>query len=146
MKHIVTITNSIADLSNLCIENEFVVEVMNHSKFFAVAGKVICNRSLLGDEDLETIWDLANWGVSQPKECVIKGGVYNGDKAFYRDDFLYIPLRKDIDVVNDNMMVRKHYDTNKGYYCKTDRKNHTEEWCFASRDTIIADMKANPFI
>lgn len=146
MKKNVAIINFVADLSNFRIEDEFVVEVMNHSKLFAVAGKVVCNRSLLGDEDLETIWDLANWGVSQPKECVIKGGVYDGDKAFYRDDFLYIPLRKDIDVVNDNIMVRKHYDTNKGYYCKSDRKSGEEEWCLDSRDNIIAEMKANPFI
>ena len=146
MKNICSIKDGVADLTNFHIEDEFVVEAMNHDKRFAVAGKVICNRSLLGDNDLEVIWDLANWGVSQPKEVVIKGSCYDGMVGYASEGFLYIPQRKDIDVVNDNVMIRKHYDTNNGYYLRSDRSKHLEEWCYATRQEIMADMKLNPFI
>lgn len=146
MKRLFIIKKNTADLSGLDLKDEFVCEVMNHEKLFTVAGKVIANRNLLGDDDLDIIWDLANWGVSQLKEVTIKGGCYEGMKAFGADDFIYIPLRKDIDVVNDNIMIRKHYDTDNGYYLKSDRHGNCDEWCYATRQEILADMRANPFI
>ena len=143
-----TIKDGVADLSGLDLKDEFIVEAMNHSKLFVVAGKIIANRNLLGDNDLETIWDLANWGVSQPKEVSIVGGCYDGCKAFVSsdNDFIYIPMKKDMDVVNDNVMIRKHYDIENGYYLKSDRSERQDEWRYASRLEITADMKANPFI
>lgn len=146
MKNICSIKDGVADLTNFRIEDEFVVEAMNHKKLFAVAGKAICNRSLLGNCDLEIIWDLANWGVSQPKEVVIKGSCYDGMLGYTRENFLYIPLRKDIDVVNENVMIRKHYDINNGYYLRSDRSKNFDDWRYATRQEITTDMKLNPFI
>lgn len=148
MKKIFQITDKVVDLSKLNLKDEFIVEAMNHNKLFAVAGKVIANRNILGDNDLETIWDLANWGVSHPSEITIKGGVYDGCKAFVsRDmDFIYIPLRKDISVVNDNVMIRKHYDIETGYYLWSDRKENRDEWRYATRNEILSEMRANPYI
>lgn len=146
MKKLFTIKENTADLSGLELKDEFICEAMNHDKLFAVAGKVVANRNLLGDTDLDVIWDLANWGCSQPKEVTIEGSCYEGMKAYVSGDFLYIPMRKDIDVVNDNVMIRKHYDTDNGYYLKSDRHADYDEWRYATRNEILADMRANPFI
>lgn len=148
MKKIFQVTDRVVDLSKLDVKDEFIVEAMNSSKLFAVCGKVIANRNILGDNDLETIWDLANWGVSHPGMITIKGSVYDGSTAYVSSDldFIYIPMRKDIDVVNDNIMVRKHYDTNFGYYLRSDRSKNIDEWRFAPAAEIMADMKANPHI
>lgn len=129
--------------------DEFVVEAMMRDGKFKVIGKVITDKNLLNDDDLETIWDYANWGTNGYEKMVVADGTYKGCKAFSDGRLFYVIMTSDVDVVNDNVMVRKHYDTNQGYYIKSSRlhKEQTKDlWCFGSRETIENEYKSNPFI
>ena len=49
------------EISDFKAADEFVVEAMMQDGKFKVIGKVIIDNNLLNDDDLETIWDYANW-------------------------------------------------------------------------------------
>lgn len=132
------------------IADEFVVEAMNHEGKFVVIGKVICKNSLLNDNDLNTIWDLANWSVNgQTLEYVGEElPVYANCKGMVDGGILFVVMGG-TGIVNDNMMVRKHYDTKNGYYLKSERIHKDlkhDVWCYGTREEIISEYRSNPFI
>lgn len=72
-----------------------------------------------------------------------------GLKAFSDGRLFYVITDDETGVVNDNIMVRKHYDVNNGYYIKSSRLHKElskDLWCFGSRETIENEYKSNPFI
>lgn len=130
-------------------KDEFVVEAMTHGGKFKVIGKVITDNNLLNDDDLDTIWDYANWEMNCHEKMIISNGVYKGFQAFSNGRLCYIITNDEIGVVNDNIMVRKHYDVDNGYYIKSSRlhKGQSKDiWCFGSISAIVLEYKLNPFI
>lgn len=132
------------------IADEFVVEAMNHEGKFVVIGKVISKNALLNDNDLNTIWDLANWSVNgQTLEYIGNDiPVYANCKGMYDEGLLYVVMGG-TGIVNDNMMVRKHYDTKNGYYLKSGRIHKDlkrDVWCYGSLEEITSEYRSNPFI
>lgn len=129
--------------------DEFVVEAMMHDGKFKVIGKVLTKNNLLNDDDLETIFDFANWGVNGHELAVVGTGVYSGMDADSDGKMTYVIFDSEVSVVNDNIMVRKHYDVSNGYYIKSSRLHKEQSrdvWCYGSRETIISEYKSNPFI
>ena len=62
---------------------------------------------------------------------------------------VYLKINERVGVVNDNIMVRKHYDVENGYYLQSKRVHpelKKDVWCFGSRSTIVLEYKLNPFI
>lgn len=130
-------------------EKEFIVEAMGLDGKFKVIGKVLTENNLLNDDDLEDIFDFANWGVNGKEQMIVVDGVYSGCKMECDSKMVYIILDSQIDVVNDNIAVRKHYDTNNGYYIKSARVHKEQErdiWCYGAMETIISEYKSNPFV
>lgn len=103
---------NVIEISDFNAADEFVVEAMMHDGKFKVIGKVITDNNLLNDDDLETIWDYANWETNGYEKMVVSNGVYKGLKAFSDGRLFYVITDDEIGVVNDNIMVRKHYDVN----------------------------------
>lgn len=122
-------------------EKEYIVEAMFNGKF-KVVGKVLTDKKTLTIDDLETIWDFANWGVNNKEQMQVCDGVYRGCKAECNKDMIYIIMDAFIDAVNANILIRKHYDTDKGYYIKSARR-HREQlndiWCFGTTKQVIAE-------
>lgn len=139
----------VIEISDFNAADEFVVEAMMHDGKFKVIGKVITDNNLLNDDDLETIWDYANWETNGYEKMIVSNGVYKGLKAFSDGRLFYVITDEEVGVVNDNIMVRKHYDVNNGYYIKSSRLHKEQSkdlWCFGSRETIDNEYKSNPFI
>lgn len=135
---------------NFSLANEYVVEAMNHDGKFAVIGKVICGKNLLGDDELEDIWDFANWAVNGKTQYVVEQElqVYSGCQAMRNEDMIYIIMGGN-GIVNDNIMVRKHYDTKYGYYLLSSRIHKTQNrdiWSYGTREEIMSEYQMNPFI
>lgn len=131
------------------VENEFIVEAMNHDGKFKVVGKVLTDNNLLNDDDLDDIWDLANWGTNGLEVEVIKDGTYAGCKAQRVKGLLYVRMDEQVNVVNDNIIVRKHYDMENAYYLKSARAHKGMKhdlWCFGSKSEYLSELKSNPFI
>lgn len=130
--------------------DEFVVEAMMPDGKFKVIGKVITSQNLLNDDDLEDIWDFANWGTNGRELAKVANGVYAGMDADSNDKMIYVICDSEVSIVNDNIMVRKHYDVANGYYIKSYRLHKEQDgkdiWCFGSRETITNEYKSNPFI
>ena len=125
------------EISDFNAADEFVVEAMMQDGKFKVIGKVIIDNNLLNDDDLETIWDYANWETN---------GVYKGLNAFSDGRMFYVITDDEVGVVNDNIMVRKHYDVNNGYYIKSSRLHKEQSrdlWCFGSCETIENEYRSN---
>lgn len=136
-------------VSSYSKEKEFVVEAMGSDGKFKVIGKVLTENNLLNDDDLDDIWDFANWGVNGEEQMVIVDGVYAGYKVECNDKLAYVILDSEVSVVNDNIAIRKHYDVNNGYYIKSSRlhKGQTSDvWCYGSMEAIVSEYKSNPFI
>lgn len=130
-------------------EKEFIDEAMGLDGKFKVIGKVLTENNLLNDDDLESIFDFANWGVSGKEQMIVADGVYSGCKMECDSKMVYIIMDSQIDVVNDNIVIRKYYDVKNGYYIKSTRVHKEQEhdiWCYGSRETIISEYKSNPFI
>ena len=138
------------DISGYDVKSEFIVEAMNLNGKFEVIGKALINQNLLNDADLETIWDLANWSVNgNEAQTVMDGSVYAGYQCYVSGMVVYVVTNPNVGVVNDNIIVRKHYDTTTAYYIKSSRlhKGQTKDiWSFGSYDSIVNEYKANPFI
>ena len=129
--------------------DEFVVEAMMRDGKFKVIGKVLTKNNLLNDDDLETIHDFANWGVNGHELGMVSNGIYAGMDADSDGKMAYVIFDSEVSVVNDNIMVRKHYDVSNGYYIKSSRLHKEQSrdvWCYGSRETIISEYKSNPFI
>lgn len=134
------------EISDFNAADEFVVEAMMQDGKFKVIGKVIIDNNLLNDDDLETIWDYANWETNGYEKMVVSNGVYKGLNAFSDGRMLYVITDDEVGVVNDNIMVRKHYDVNNGYYIKSSRLHKEQSkdlWCFGSCETITNEYKSN---
>lgn len=134
------------EISEFNAADEFVVEAMMQDGKFKVIGKVITDNNLLNDDNLETIWDYANWETNGYEKMVVSNGVYKGLKAFSDGRLFYVITDDEIGVVNDNIMVRKHYDVNNGYYIKSSRLHKEQSkdlWCFGSCETITNEYKSN---
>lgn len=130
-------------------EKEFIVEAVGLDGKFKVIGKVLTENNLLNDDDLESIFDFANWGVNGKEQMIVVDGIYSGCKMECGPKMVYIIMDSQIDVVNDNIAIRKYYDVNNGYYIKSTRVHKEQEydiWCYGSRETIISEYKSNPFI
>lgn len=134
---------------NYSKDKEFVVEAMGSSGKFKVIGKVLTINNLLNDDDLDDIWYFANWGVNGKEQMIVSDGVYSGCKVMCNEKMAYVIMDSQVDVVNDNIVVRKHYDVNNGYYIKSSRVHKEQErdmWCFGSMEAIVSEYKSNPFI
>lgn len=134
------------EISDFNAADEFIVEAMLHDGKFKVIGKVITDNNLLNDDDLETILDYANWETNGYEKMVVSNGVYKGLKAFSDGRLFYVITDDEIGVVNDNIMVRKHYDVNNGYYIKSSRLHKEQSkdlWCFGSCEAITNEYKSN---
>lgn len=139
----------IIEISDFNAADEFVVEAMMHDGKFKVIGKVIIDNNLLNDDDLGTIWHCANWRTNGYEKMVVPNGVYTGLNAFSDGRMFYVITDDEVGVVNENIMVRKHYDVNNGYYIKSPRLHKEQSkylWCFGSRETITREYKSNHFI
>lgn len=137
------------DLGEFKPADEFVVEAMMHDGKFKVIGKVFTKNNLLNDEDLETIFDFANWGVNGHELAVVGTGVYSGMDADSNGKMSYVIFDSEVSVVNDNIMVRKHYDVSNGYYIKSSRLHKEQSkdvWCYGIREAIMSEYRSNPFI
>lgn len=62
------------EISEFNAADEFVVEAMMQDGKFKVIGKVITDNNLLNDDDLETIWDYANWETNGYEKMVVSNG------------------------------------------------------------------------
>lgn len=130
-------------------QDEFCVEAMMHDGYFKLIGKVFTKKNLLNDEDLETIYDFANWGVNGHELSLVADGIYAGMNADTDGDLVYVIFDSEVRVVNDNMMVRKHYDVSNGYFLKSSRLHKElsrDIWCYGSREDIMSEYRSNPFI
>lgn len=128
--------------------NEFVVEAMNREGRFSVIGKVLTPNNLLNDDDLEEIWDCANWEVNGREQKTIEEGIYSGMKAYFFNNMKYIIFDTRNGIVNGNIIVRKHYDVQNGYFIKSARIHkdmQCDEWSYGSSEEIMNEYKSNPF-
>ncbi len=129
--------------------DEFIVEAMVRDGKFKVIGVVLTHNNLLNDDDLNEIWDFANWGVNGREQYLVANGVHTGQKVMTNGKISYVVASMDVDAVNDNVLVRKHYDTDKGYYIKSSRLHKDlkrDVWCFGSYDAIRNEYRSNRFI
>lgn len=125
------------------IEREWVVEKIDRQTgLMSAIGKVIPKEKTLffNNEDLEVIWDLANWGVSQPTQFLPNCEVYRDCKCFLRRDYPslgYVDLGK-TSCCNDDIFIRRHYDTEVGFWIKSNRRENRDEWVYSSRREFIS--------
>ena len=101
-----------------------------------VIGKVLMSHKTqhLSYFDLEDIWDLGNYGCSYPKRMFISNDseTYKGMACYTNNEnnFVYLPIAKD-SVVNNDIFIRPHYDTEKGYFLKPSKDG--DEWVYGTR-------------
>lgn len=134
------------DLKNC---KEWIVEAMLHNGRFACVGKVLTDVNLMNEDDLDDIWDMANWSVNGRDVYTLQEGLYAGFKAMETSKFVYVIMKTDLGIVNDNILVRKHYNTTQGYYMKSSRIHKDmkrDEWCFGAYDEALREYRSNPFI
>lgn len=126
------------------VNNEWVVEQYNGG-VTKVIGKVVFEGKTLffNNRDLDVIWDLCNWAVNGRKPEPIEG-IYEGFKAFSNGGLTYVALNGN-GVVNGDIIIRRHYDIESGFYIHEDRRNGTDEWCYGTRERFLAEKKASPF-
>lgn len=131
------------------IAEEYVVEAMNRRGRFEVIGKVYIDAGKITPKDLENIWDLANWGCNNKTPGIVDGGVYDGFPCYKQGAVTYIATNPLVDIVNDNIIVRKHYESAVCYYIKSSRV-HREQiqdiWCYGKLVDAAVEYKRNPFI
>lgn len=128
------------------IETEWIVEQYTPNGMRCI-GKVLFenDRKFLSDDELESIWDACNWGVSQPEESVCEIEPYEGMTVLKSGSIVYLPLRQDVDVVNGDIFIRKHYDLDNGFYIHEDRRANKDEWMYGKREVFLREMKSNPY-
>lgn len=93
------------EISDFNAADEFVVEAMMQDGKFKVIGKVIIDNNLLNDDDLETIWDYANWETNGYEKMVVSNGVYKGLKAFSDGRLFYVITDDELGVVTISWYV-----------------------------------------
>lgn len=106
-----------------------------------VIGKVFLNKTIhLCNDQLETILDLCN------KPYTLKSlkinTVYNDLNVYISKDIVYIPMC-DVDYVNDDIIIRKQYEVNEGYWIYNNNRKSKDEWRYDSRETILSEIKQN---
>jgi len=119
------------------IEREWVVEQM-HDEKMRVIGKVIPNEKTpsLNVNDLEDIWDAANWGCHGNARERVDGGVYDGYIGHKRGFVTYVDLGV-TDHCNDDIFIRKHYDTDNGFFIRSSRKQGKDEWVYGTKSDFL---------
>ena len=119
--------------------NELIVEIINCLGRRVVVGEAFINRGTIIDEDvLESIWNLANWGCNYKEAYTVAKGCIYQDRICYCDtdnNIVYVPLKRNIDTVNDNIIIREHYNHIFAYsiICKTWRYDDIVEILRAHR-------------
>jgi len=124
------------------IEREWIVE-QYYDGVMRVIGKVIPKKKTLffNNEDLENIWDLANWGCSKPIQFIPNDELYRCCKCFMNDTSLgYVDMGK-TNVCNDDIFIRRHYDLNNGFWIKSNRRANVDEWVYGTREEFLNNMK-----
>lgn len=130
---------------NDVIEKEWVVEQYYDGKL-RVIGKVIPKNKTLffNNDDLEAIWDLANWGCSQPKEIEAPTDIYEFCRCFENGNLIYADMGKTT-CCNDDIFIRRHYDLDNGFWIKSDRRVNKDEWVYSEKDEFINHKNNNEF-
>lgn len=132
------------------IEDEYVVEAMLRNGTTKAIGKVYTTEDTISVDVLEQIFDLANWGCNGAEPNVIgDDNVYNGMECYCSRRAVYIPIYKEIDHVNANIIIRKHYDIEKCWYLRTQymhREQKQDCWCYRERQDALTELRNNPLI
>ena len=131
------------------ISSEFVVEKAINGKL-KVIGKVVyrSERDLLGDNDLEDIWDAANYGPANYEPIIVPNGIYKGLKCIHNDSNMwYIIIDEKTNHCNEDIIIRKHYNLEYGYYLQTDNRHiERDMWRYEKIDRIKDIFDKSPFI
>lgn len=140
------------DITKKEIKDEWIVEQWTKNGARAI-GKVLLDQTIhLSNFDLEEIWDLANFGVSHPERVNLVGNTpYNGMTGYVSGKYIYVPTDftdyksmkpepKYVSVCNGDIFIRKHYDTENGYYIHTISRMK-DEWRYGKRDIWVNEMK-----
>lgn len=134
------------------IENgtEFIVEkvVKSDSRVCTkcIGKAFVPNTIHINNEQLEDIWDLANFEMSQPSSVLINSGIYGGMTGYTTTDnkVLYIPT-SDVGVVNDDIVIHRKYE-NMSYFINSAYRRIKSVWEFRERKDILIYYENHPFI
>jgi len=128
------------------IAREWIVEQFTPTGARCIGKAIPAKPTLfLNNDDLEVIWDLANWGASQPYEFIPKCDTYKTCRCFHWDGkWGYVDMGK-TSCCNGDIFVRRHYDTEEGFFIVEDRVNHTDEWVYGTREEWMNYMKTTRY-
>ena len=131
------------------ISSEFVVEKAVNGKLRVIAKVVYrTERDLLGDNDLEDIWDSANYGPANYEPIIVPNGIYKGLKCIHNDpNMWYIIIDEKTSHCNEDIIIRKHYNLEYGYYLQTDNRHiERDMWRYDRIERIKDIFDKSPFI
>lgn len=122
------------------INREWVVEQYSNGKMRCI-GKAVPNVAhlFLNNTDLENIWDLANYGVSQPTRFIPRADIYRDCECYmHRGDATMAYVSMGVtSAVNDDIFIRRHYDTENGFFIKANRRENRDEWVYGTREEFL---------
>lgn len=116
-----------------------------------VIGEILLNSETihLSNFELEEIWDLCNFSVSDPetKFIICPLNEYDGRQVYISNYMKYInfcPTRAASGVVNCDIFIHPCLSKDKGYYLKADRKSNIDKWVYTEkRDEAIFQISSN---
>lgn len=126
----------------MTLKDEWIVEQIKREGMRVVTkviGKVILINPVteLSHDDLETIWDLCNYTEAQHTPIVYNNtyipiendmSIYNGMTCYVNDGICLVPMQGATGCVNDDIFIRKHYDTEIGYWIYNNHHRQSDEW------------------
>ena len=137
------------------LENEWIVEQFRKTTdgriITTVIGKILFPniKDSLTNDELEDIWDICNYGPAN-YDCLLFDNyefnfpecfsIYNFMKTYHENDCFYIIITPNIDYVNDDIFVRKHYEPMNGYWLK--KIDSKDTWVNTSKDEALNYYKS----
>lgn len=136
------------------IKDEWIVEqaykAENGKTLMRVIGKIIFNepKEELTEDDAEAIWDLCNYAEAQYEPSAFNSArmrfendleVYNGLPYYHvaGAEVRLIPMHGAKGYVNDDIFIRRHYNTEEGWWIDNDHRRSRDKWVKESRAAFI---------
>lgn len=141
----------------ITLSDEWIVEQINHeTKLMNCIGKIIFPQKFnkLTDTILDDIWDLCNYEPAQYESEIFNNGklifqndlsVYNGMKCYFENGIYLVPMQRHPGYVNDDIFIRKHYDTENGYWIYNNHRKEHDIWKFSNKFEFLNYKKNGPF-
>lgn len=149
-KYVLQHYNSVNDVMT-CYQ--WVVEKYNKfTRELSPVGEVLFNSETLhlSNYELEEIWNLCNFTVSNPEMKILEAYAqeYDGRQVYISDSLkhiIYFPYEGTDGVANCDIFIHPITNDKRGYYLVADVEHNTDRWKYTEndRDIVLLELRLN---